>query len=226
MGAEEVILEYKYGLSLVNDEEKVKISSKSKMYFYETEHEKKYVDIKIFDNGTYEISKLQDVKKSNYSNYKLIKKSSSNEEIKDFIFKKNKLEDFTLTVEGTKEKLSIKEFDRLKKYIKEAYAELYVKNEKLDMEKKCNDSEEYFLIGYGEELKIKDIYFYTLSDYLDKPINYIDYVIYEYDNCSIIKKGLKLNKGFYFPKTNILKEYLNFIFENKVNTPNSIQWEK
>ena len=73
-------------------------------------------------------------------------------------------------------------------------------------------------MGYGEELKIKDIYFYTLSEYLDKPINYTDYVVYEYNNCSFVKKGLKLNKEFYFPKTNnILKEYLNILFENKLN---------
>ena len=85
INAEEVILEYKYGLSLVNDEEKVKISSKSKMYFYESEHEKKYVDIKIFNNGTYEISKLSEVKKGDYPNYKLIKKGSSDEEIKYYI---------------------------------------------------------------------------------------------------------------------------------------------
>ena len=29
--------------------------------------------------------------------------------------------------------------------------------------------EEYFLVGYGEELKIEDIYFYAFSEYLDKP---------------------------------------------------------
>ena len=217
IGAEEVILEYKYGLSLVNDEEKVKISSKSKMYFYETEHEKKYASIRILANGTYEISKLQEIKKSDYPNYKLIKKSSSAEEINDYLFKKEKIENFTLTLDNTREKLSKSDFKKLKRYIEDVYTELDVKNEKLDIGKKCNDSEEYFLVGYGEELKIKDIYFYTLSDYLNKPINYMDYVIYEYDNCSIVKKSLKSNKDFYFPKTNILKEYLNILFGNKVD---------
>ncbi len=47
-------------------------------------------------------------------------------------------------------------------------------------------------MGYGEELKIKDIYFYTLSEYLDKPINYTDYVVYEYNNCSFVKKGVEI----------------------------------
>ncbi len=217
INAEEIILEYKYGLSLVNDEEKVKISSKSKMYFYESEHEKKYVNIKIFNNGTYEISKLSEVKKGDYPNYKLIKKGSSDEEIKYYIFKKNKIEDFKLIIENPKEKLSTNELNKLKKYIKESYNELYVKNEELDIKKKCNDMEEYFLVGYGEELKMKDIYFYAFSEYLDKPINYMDYVVYEYNNCSFIKKGLKSNKEFYFPKTDILKEYLNILFENKLN---------
>ena len=48
---------------------------------------------------------------------------------------KNKIEDFKLIIENPKEKLSTNELNKLKKYIKESYNELYVKNEELDIKK-------------------------------------------------------------------------------------------
>ena len=215
LGANNILLQYKYGLSFVNDEQKTKISSKVGMYFYEDEYEKKYVTIKIYDDGAYEIENLSAAKKMDYLNYKLVNKNSINNEIKNFIFKKTEMTKFILKDNNLEKKLSKAEFIKLNNYIEESHDELYSKNEKLDIENKCNDNRDYFLIGYGEELKVKDIYFYSLADYLDKPINYLDYVLYEYDNCSIIKKSLNPNRIFYFPKTKRLKEYLDYLFENR-----------